>query len=73
MMTKKPRRARLCAICQTVRVFDTYFCKSCQEIWKDEMDSKWIKFCIEESDATDRLMRNKSKHETPLDGSGMVE
>ena len=66
MTTKKPRRARPCAICQSVKVVDSYFCKNCQELYKDEMDSDWVKYCVEESDATDRLIRNKSRHEVPL-------
>jgi hypothetical protein len=70
---KKPRRARPCAVCQSVKVIDSYLCRKCQEKWKDELDSEWIKYCIEESDATDRLIRTKSRHEVPLETSGMVE
>lgn len=68
---KRARTKRPCAICQSSPVgtkeIPGYFCKKCQEEWKDAMNSDWVRFCVEESDETDKMLRSKSKFEVSLE------
>lgn len=65
-MNPRPRRARPCAVCQTVRVIETKVCSKCQIDFKGQEQEPWYQFAIQSSDDTARLIRRKQQHEVPI-------
>jgi len=39
------------------------------ELYKDQLEEPWVKFALEESNATSNLLRRQRRHEVPIDMS----